>query len=186
MTSVNAIVAAAKTAPKPTITAYSSGNWFQFEARNDPSESRRFAANRKEKSIDARPSRRRIVPWMNPSTNMPNRNRTTIRSNLSMLARISPMFTSAPQRRRADPSGWTRERHRVAARIPAPQPDSGPDPTADICRNSSRDGLDREVDVALGEWLIAGWERQPEREALLAGVERGASIDVEQDDRLEA
>ena len=30
---VNAIVAAMNTIPNPSMTAYSSGNWFQFAAR---------------------------------------------------------------------------------------------------------------------------------------------------------
>ena len=64
MMSENAIVEATNTIRNPSITAYSSGNWFQFSARNGPMKPRRLAANRNENSIEPRPSSRRIVPCM--------------------------------------------------------------------------------------------------------------------------
>ena len=53
MISVKATDEATNTIPKPSMTAYSSGNWFQLAARNGPITSLRLAAMMNEKNIDA-------------------------------------------------------------------------------------------------------------------------------------
>ena len=74
----------------------------------------------------------------------------------------------------------SRARHRVAAPNLGSQPDSGPDPAPDIRREACTDGIERRVDLGVRQRPIGRPEREPDRQALLGRLERGATVDVEQ------
>src|SRR5919112_3999584 len=78
------------------------------------------------------------------------------------------------------PHADAKARHRVAARNPRSQPDSGPDPTGDVRSEAFRDALDRGVDLDIAQGRVRGREPEAERETLLAGRERRAAVEIEQ------
>ena len=74
MTSVNATTPAMNSTRYPIMIEYSFGYCVQLVARKLPSQiAFSWRARKNENTIDAMPTRRRIVPWMKPRMKKPNR-----------------------------------------------------------------------------------------------------------------
>src|ERR1044072_6952648 len=90
------MTAATKITRYAIITEYSFGYCVQFVDRKLPSQIEFSCSDRKnENTSAAMPSNRRMVPWMKPRMNQPNRYRTTTTSKTLICVSVSARFTQS-------------------------------------------------------------------------------------------